>query len=48
MIKVEQSGERRGANQTRDDRLREIKREEGWVDVADILRKLQSGSSAVA
>lgn len=48
MVKVEQSGERRKDNQTRDDRLREIKREEGWVDVSDLLKKLNVSQAASA
>ena len=48
MIQVEQSGDRRRADQTRDDRLREIKREEVWVDVSEVIQKLKSGSVSQA
>lgn len=36
-IAVEAAGNRRKSNQSLSDRLREIKSEEGWMDIADIL-----------
>ena len=32
---IEQAGQRRAPKQTLEDRLREIKGEEGWVDIDD-------------
>ena len=39
MVVAENSGQRRKSGQSLGDRLREIKGEEGWVDVKDLLRE---------
>lgn len=39
MVVAENAGQRRKSGQSLSDRLREIKCEEGWVDVSELLRK---------
>lgn len=39
MVIAENAGQRRRDGQSVADRLREIKGEEGWIDVAELLRE---------
>ena len=39
MVVAENAGQRRRVGQSVSDRLREIKGEEGWVDVAELIRE---------
>ncbi len=38
IIAIESAGRRRKDSQSFSDRLREIKSEEGWVDISDLVR----------